>query len=256
MISREAVIRQIVEREMQGLSLMEEAAVQDSPDLHQAACERFGTWDTALQYAGVSLRRLHAKPDYTPERVLRKIRTLCRHGYSLKARDNMYRDRPLYEAARRHFGGWRRALQEAGIELKRANLRSKPRQLDRQKIIQSLQERHRAGQSLRWASVCMEDRALASAAKQAFNGWGRALVAAGILSESQCIVRPQKWDKQRVIQCIQIRQQEGKPLHNSGVQRDDARLVLAARRYFGSWNDALTAAGVGPQRRKPGRARQ
>jgi hypothetical protein len=52
MISREEVIRRIVECEMQGQSLTEENVLQDVPDLHQAACERFGTWDTALEYAG------------------------------------------------------------------------------------------------------------------------------------------------------------------------------------------------------------
>jgi hypothetical protein len=72
----------------------------------------------------------------------------------------------------------------------------------------------------------------------------------GIPSESQRTASNRKWDKRRVIEGIQIRQQEGQPMHYKAVQQDNAPLVCAAGRYFGNWNDALTAAGLGPQRRR------
>jgi hypothetical protein len=249
-MSRESVIRQIVERDQTGQHLTEETVLRDLPDLHQLACKQFGTWDTALKYAGVSLRRLRAERNYSRERVIQKIRALCQNGGCLQAVNTMRRDRGLYDAALRLFGGWRRALQAAGIEVQRAGLRSKPRRrLDKPKILEALRQRHQAGHSLSWACVCMEDRDLATAAKHAFNGWRRALVAAGLPAESQRFVRRPKWDEQRVLDAIRVRKQDGKPLHYRGVYTDNCGLYRAAIRYFGGWKQALAAAGVGPVKR-------
>jgi hypothetical protein len=247
-MSREDVIHRIVEREMRKCPLTEEAVLKEATELHQAACHEFGTWDTALQYAGVNLRRLRAEQGYTRERVIQEMRHLCRNGYNLGAMHNMRRDRRLFEAARRLFGGWKEALCCAGIELRRVNKRSKPRRLDREKILADLLQRHKAEHSMRWTHVCMEDRALATAAKNAFNGWRRALVAAGLLSPLEPRLHPNKWNRQNVIEGIQQRYQEGKCLHYKGVGRDDGGLLYAARRHFGSWNNALVAAGVEPKR--------
>ncbi len=56
-MSREDVIRRIVERDIQKLDLSEDVIRVELPKLHQDACEFFGTWDTALQYSGISGRR-------------------------------------------------------------------------------------------------------------------------------------------------------------------------------------------------------
>jgi hypothetical protein len=106
----------------------------------------------------------------------------CRAGH------NRRRDPQLYDAARRHFGGWKRALRAAGIDLKKAGLRTQRRRLDKQAIIAALQERHREGRSLRCCDVWREDRGLATAAKHAFFSWWRALVAAGVAPD----IRPAK----------------------------------------------------------------
>ena len=114
-MSREDIIRRIVERESQKRGLTEEAVLQDAPELHQVACEQFGAWDTALQYAGVSLRRLYAKPRYTREDVIQRIRTHCRRRCKPTAEYFRYHDRQLYVLARQYFGTWRQVLQAAGL---------------------------------------------------------------------------------------------------------------------------------------------
>ena len=145
-MSREAVIRRIVERDQTGQNLTEMAVLHEVPDLHQAAIERFGAWETALQYAGIDPRRLPVLQDYTTEYVLRKLQRLCRDGYSLKAADNMRRDRRLYDTARRYFGEWRKALAAAGVNLQYAGLRSgKPRRLERENTLEELRQWLAAG---------------------------------------------------------------------------------------------------------------
>jgi hypothetical protein len=156
----------------------------------------------------------------------------------------MRRDNGLYRAALHHFGTWRQALEAAGIDVRHAHLNAKPRQLDRKRILDALQQRHQAGLSLSWSEVCLENRAIATAAKNAFGCWRSALVAAGIQPEVHQTAFGNRWDKQRVIAEIQSRQRQEKPLTYRAVDRDDAALLRAARRYFGQWRTALEAADV------------
>ena len=57
-MTREDVIRRIVELDLQDQGLSAEFVQRNARQLHAAACEHFGTWDTALQYAGVGVRRV------------------------------------------------------------------------------------------------------------------------------------------------------------------------------------------------------
>lgn len=242
-MTREDVIRQIVARDLQKLNLSAEAVLRDAPHLHAAACDQFGTWDTALRYAGVNLQRLRAERRYSQERVLQQINRLCRAGYNLRAGHNQRRDPDLYAAARRHFGAWKRALRAAGIDLQRAGLGPERRRLDKQAIIAALQERHRAGRSLRCCDVSRDDRGLATAAKNAFSSWWRALVAAGVAPDIRPNCgRPSRWNKQLVIEAIRTQQQAGQRIRST----DQRALVAAARRYFGSWAEALSVAATDP----------
>ena len=50
--------------------------------------------------------------------------------------------------------------------------------------------------------------------------------------------------KARVIEYIQRRQQEGKAMNYATLRGDDYALLGAAERYFGSWRNALLAAGI------------
>ena len=183
-MNRNDVIRRIVERETQRLALTPASVRQDTPELYRTACKLFGTWETALQYAGVNLRRISIQQTYTREHVLHRIALLVRNKYNLQAGANRRRDHWLYMAALQYFGSWYKALLAAGI----------------------VQKRPRAATN-------------------------------------------RKWDRQTILAAIEARHQECKPMHYAGVQEDDNRLLDAARRYFGSWDNALTAAGVESERR-------
>src|SRR5687768_14703149 len=52
------------------------------------------------------------------------------------------------------------------------------------------------------------------------------------------------WSKAKIIATIVQRQRSGKPLGYAAVRRDNPRLVSAAEAYFGSWGNALHAAGI------------
>ena len=192
-MSREAVIRRIVQREVQTSGLTEDAVRRDEPELYQTACTLFGAWETALQYAGINLRCLSAKQQYSQERVRQRIRFLCRNGYSLRAKDNKQREYRLYAAALQYFRSWRQALQAAGVNLQCSGLlASKPCRLTKQQILDQLRQWNAAGHSLGWTEVCLGNRILANMAKTRFGSWRKALLAAGVTVQGAALGRLRK----------------------------------------------------------------
>jgi hypothetical protein len=178
---RETIIRKIVELDLAGHSLLEENVQSLNELLHAAAVSEFGSWETALGYAGVSARDVGRCRDLTPERIKRQLRRLCTTGYDLGAKVNRSRDYAFYNAALRHFGGWRDALTAAGVNLSNVSHR-RPKHLDRESMMLWLQNRQAANQSLVWTKVCLENRDYALAIRREFGSWREALQAAGVQS--------------------------------------------------------------------------
>lgn len=56
----------------------------------------------------------------------------------------------------------------------------------------------------------------------------------------------QRWTKSRVIKGLKVRAQVGAPLNYAAVVASDEPLAGAALRLWGSWDEALTAAGMDP----------
>ena len=240
-MSRESIIRQIVHRDVEQLGLTKEIVQREASELYEAACDHFGTWETALTYAGVDVRHVRQRKEYSSDRVLQEIRTLCISSYDLSAMHNMRRDRQLYEAARKHFGTWKKAVAAAGINLEHAFAR-RPRKLSKQDMLDTIRHRHANSLSLIWTDICLENRAFASAGKHPFGSWRRALIAAGLDPTQHRNKSGERWDQQRVIACIRKRQHEGKSLKCADVYRDHRSLVNAAWHYFGSWGEAVRVA--------------
>lgn len=181
-MSRETIIRHIVGRDLAKHDLSEAAIRQHDLALFELACEEFGSWETALQYAGVTARlSLPSDKRLPSSRVCQRLRRLCTTGYDLNAKLNRSRNPALYEAALHHFGTWRGALAAAGINLSNVSHR-RPKHLDRETMILWLQQRQAAGQSLGWTKVCLENRDYALAIRREFQSWRKALQSAGVQS--------------------------------------------------------------------------
>jgi len=60
---RETIIRKIVELELAGHSLLEDNVRTTDELLYAAAVSEFGSWETALDYAGVSPRAVGRSRD-------------------------------------------------------------------------------------------------------------------------------------------------------------------------------------------------
>jgi len=179
-MSREAIIRQIVGRDLANQDLSADRIAKSEAALYELACEEFGSWETALEYAGVRARGgLPGGQPWTRQRVLQQLRRLCATGYDLGSHLNRSRNPALHGAALHHFGSWRAALTAAGINLANVS-RRRPKHLDRELMILWLQQRRAAGQSLTWTAVCLENRDNALAIRRVFRSWREAIAAAEI----------------------------------------------------------------------------
>jgi hypothetical protein len=181
---------------------------------------------------------------WTRDNIITEIRQLHAQKSPLGWRfaEKQYPD--LVKAAERHFGSWRRAVEEAGVDYDR--LRTYQR-WDRERIVRRIRELHEAGYDLSWNNVSTEvDPPLAHAAirPRGFGSWRAAIAAAGLDYEE--VARYQYWDKERILHEIQEMHRAGKPLSVSDVERSNAPLLWAARRRFLTWDDAVAEAGLDP----------
>jgi hypothetical protein len=58
--------------------------------------------------------------------------------------------------------------------------------------------------------------------------------------------RRSKWDQRKIIEALRRRRTEGLPLHTTEIHRAAIPLAGAIKRYFGSHDEALLAAGIDP----------
>jgi hypothetical protein len=226
--SRERVLREIRARHRRGQRL--ESMARIDPPLHGAASRRFGSWPDAVRAAGLEPIVRHK---WSPERVVQVLQARHSQGQSLWSR-HQPAEGALRYAAVRYFGSWTKALVAAGLR--------NPNQLQwtPQRVVEELQARNRAGARLTFSHL---DGALKAAIRAHFGNWSAVRVAAGLPTTSPAPV-PRRWSAAKVVRELQTRLAQGLSLKAD----DNKRLWKAARRYFGSWHEALEAVGVKRER--------
>jgi hypothetical protein len=193
-------------------------------------------WDKEA-IAGEILRRYHAQQDLS---------------YSGMSRENL----PLLRAAVRHFGNWQVAIEFAGLNYEEIR---KYKVWTKERIVERIRELHQQGEDLSWRHVSLQiDPALAASAvkKNHFGSWQAALEQAGLDYEQ--IRRYQEWDTEKVLGQVRDLNGRGERLNAKRMEKEDIRLLTAARRRFPSWNRTLSEAGLdyrrivmrGPYRRR------
>jgi hypothetical protein len=249
-MTRHDVIRRIVERELRGESLREQAVLKDDEPLHASACEHFGTWETSLEYAGVDVRRTVYQGDDTQELLIRRLRYLCSGGYNLQPEKMRVRQPQLYRRVVQMFGSWEAALCAAKINPEGIHPYPRKQLPHRQQVLQMLADRKYAGLSLCWSEMCRENQALTLLAKRYFGSWQRALAAAGIVTADPTPRPGRKWSERLVVESL-VRWYEANNRDNrASIWIREPKLATAAHRYFGSLDAAFAAAGIPPRSRR------
>lgn len=119
------------------------------------------------------------------------------------------------------------------------------RKWSKESIAAEIQKKHKAGEDLNYATIAQRNVALLRAATRYFGSWRAAVEFAGIKYES--IRKYRMWTRDRIIERIQELVGKGEDLswrHVSTVVDPQLAAAATKRKHFGSWRNAIQAAGL------------
>lgn len=181
---RKQVIRRILEMESRGQVLGEDSVSKANKTLFDEACELFGSWAIALEYAGVRIKRNRSQ-SVVPEIVIKRIRGRVGRLNSVKAGHVRKSDYSLYRSGIVAFGSWHKALEAAGVDRKRLYFGATNPKLTNDQIFELLRQRASDGKSMRFLDFACENLAVARAIESRFKNWTSALVLAGLRKKEE-----------------------------------------------------------------------
>lgn len=179
-------------------------------------------------------RQRRGRPAPSRDETAAVLEQLARRG-PLKLNDM---DAAIRRGVLLHWGSMSRARDELGLRRL-----TPPRQVwSRKRVIDEVKALHRSGQHMSCIAVIKAGRNdLVVAANKYAGSWVRARELAGIRFERHRPRAFQAWDAASVVDAITARHAHGQSLASSKVPR---ALISAAGRIFGSWRDAIEAAGL------------
>jgi hypothetical protein len=119
------------------------------------------------------------------------------------------------------------------------------RKWSKQSIATEIVRMHHAGDDLNYASIAQEHVALLRAATRYFGSWRSAVEYSGLNYEE--IRKYKMWTRERILERIRELHAQGVDLswrHISTVVDPQLAAAATKRKHFGSWRNAIQAAGL------------
>ena len=181
-------------------------------------------------------------------KILAALKRLHKAGAALSYNALAKGQQSLVSAAAYHFGSYRSAVEQAGIDY--AEVVRRPR-WTKAGIVRLIKEARRADEPLHWSAITkrrdeLGKAAFASLQPRLFGSWDQALHAAGL--EADDVNRYRKWTKESVVGELKARSRGEAPMNSGAVQRADPGLHAAAVRHFAGYDQALRAAKLDPDK--------
>lgn len=186
---------------------------------------------------------------WTKKSVVKQISALYRDGAKLNSRHARKYYQSLYNGANRYCGGWRKAIEMAGI--KYTTIRGKAgskKTWTKKKVVSAIQALYAARLPLNYRAVVTAAEPLMGAAIRRFGSWSKAIAAAGFEYSLIQKKKLRKWSKAQIVIEIIARNEAGLSIKGADVKEQDEGLYIAARRHFGKngWAHARVSAGFEP----------
>ena len=178
--SNEAIIQEIRDLHARGVDLSFRAmALSQYNSMVYAAIrpKYFGSWKAALEAAGLESEEIYRYRSWEESDILEEIRRLKAEGADLSSKSMDENSNRLIATARRRFGNWGRALEQAGINYDEIRRRKR---WTRESLVEGILELKRQGIPLITPEVKKANPSLFAAAckKHFFGTWKKALKAA------------------------------------------------------------------------------
>ena len=206
------------------------------------------------QVAGIRMSWQKGAMVWDKPEILKALKKLQKEGADLSYNGLAARDQSRLSASAYHFGSYRKAIEKAGIIYD--SIIRRPR-WTKAAIIALIKSARRDGADLHWSAVTQRrdelgKAAFASLQPRLFGSWDRALTAAGM--DADVVNRYRKWDKETIAFELRARFRDHEQLNSGALQREEPGLHAAAVRHFGSYDDALRAAKLDPEKFRQRRA--
>src|SRR4029453_14003948 len=189
----------------------------------------FGDWDKALRAAGFDPDKMRMQGSWDRQKIIKKLQNMRDRNLPLYAHYTLKNHTALFSSSRREFGSWTNTLRAAGIT----------------KQVSTTQHKSRLGtlRSLRDVVETRPSAALPPVLKsQAAYYFGSLRKALAALKIDERLLSG--WSKQKIITTLLRMQQAKENLSSWKARCETPALASAARNYFGSWRNALHAAGI------------
>lgn len=178
--SKDTIAEELRKLNEAGINLNYATIADENVALLRAATRYFGSWNSAIEYAGLDYEAIRRYRSWSKEAIIAEIRKLHEQGVDLSWRNISTNVSPQLAAAStktKHFGSWRGAVDAAGLDYSKIR---RYRQWSDEAILQEIRDLHAKGQSLNAKSMEAYDITLITAARRRFDSWDKALTAAGL----------------------------------------------------------------------------
>lgn len=215
--------------------------------LYQRALYHFGSWGKAVKAAGYDYQSLKVVKQFrcwSKAAIVAELRRRRKLGLPLSGLAVSREDPGLYHAAKRYFGsgGYDKALRKIGLS-SMAIFAS--RIWTGEKVLKEIHLLFRARSPLYAYYLSKNGYAsLVSGAVKWFGSWRKAIESAGFDYEKVRAVRHDYWNPNLIIREIKRLNNSGIRLSSKTVQLTRSDLFGAAVKHFGSWSQAVEAAGI------------
>ena len=175
-----SIAAEILRRYESGLDLSYSAMAREDLPLLRAATRYMGSWEAAVQAAGLNYDDFRKYRSWTNDRIIERIRELHDKGDDLSWRHvSLTLDPSLAAAATKksHFGSWRAALDAAGLNYDQIR---KYRDWNSSEVLRRVRDLYARGEPLNAKSMEKQNITLITAARRRFPSWDKALSAAGL----------------------------------------------------------------------------
>jgi hypothetical protein len=178
--SKESIALEIRSMYESGENLNYASVANSNMSLLRGATRYFGTWEAAVNFAGLDYNQIRRYKSWSRDRIIERIKELHNQGVDLSWRNVCLNVDPQLAAAatkKSHFGSWREALEASGLDYDAIR---KYREWDDDRVIQMVKDFHDKGKELNAKNMEQEDITLITAARRRFDSWHQALTAAGL----------------------------------------------------------------------------
>jgi len=240
--STERVLAEIHQWKDKGEPLYANHVRLNFQELLAASIRYFGSWQSALDQAGISYVDVRKYRKWSKEVIVEEIRELASKGFDLSFRSMALsqHNAMVYAAIRpKYFGNWRTALEAAGLASEEIY---RYRSWDESGILEEIRRLKTEGADLSSKSMDESSNKLIATARRRFGNWGKALEKAGINYSE--VRRRKRWTRENLVEGILELKKQGVKLITPEVKRANPSLFAAAckKHFYGTWKKALRAA--------------